>query len=142
MSEEKSRLAAWGCLVSDRVANLSAHPYSQIAVVAVCLSWFAFGLGTNALTAGLSIMAITLTQMVLNQQQERESIASRRDIALHAKLDELIIASKAARNEMAGVEEREVEEIEELKEELKEEIKEAVVVSLPVEKRARKRRKS
>jgi len=138
MSEEKSRLAAWGCLVSDRVANLSAHPYSQIAVVAVCLSWFAFGLGTNALTAGLSIMAITLTQMVLNQQQERESIASRRDIALHAKLDELIIATKEARNEMAGVEDREVEEIEELKEE----IKEAVVVSLPVEKRARKRRKS
>jgi len=64
----------------------------------------------------LSILAITLTQMVLNSQYAREAEASRRDIALHAKLDELIIASKEARNEIAGVEELEIEEIEALKE--------------------------
>ena len=81
-----------------------------------CILWFAIGWGENALTAALSILAITLTQMVLNSQYAREAEASRRDIALHAKLDELIIASKEARNEIAGVEELEIEEIEALKE--------------------------
>ena len=64
----------------------------------------------------LSILAITLTQMVLNRQHEREKEAHRRDVALHAKLDELLIASKRARDELAGIEELEEEEIEQLRE--------------------------
>ncbi len=53
--------------------------------------------------------------MVLNRQQEREADAHRRDVALHAKLDELLHASRRARDELAGVEELEEEEIEALR---------------------------
>jgi low affinity Fe/Cu permease len=53
--------------------------------------------------------------MVLNRQQEREKHAHRRDLALHAKLDGLLHASKRARDELAGIEELEEEQIEELR---------------------------
>ena len=80
------------------------------------MAWFVFAWRVDWLTAGLSILAITLTQMVLNRQHEREKEAHRRDVALHAKLDELLIASQRARDELAGIEELEEEEIEELRE--------------------------
>lgn len=130
MAREQGRIAQLGCWVSGQVAELAAHPYAQIGIILLCVAWFAIGWSENALTAALSIMAITLTQMVLNSQYAREVEASRRDIALHAKLDELIIATKEARNEIAGVEELEVEEIEALKEA-------AVVTPLPRVRRAK-----
>src|SRR5947209_11353619 len=101
----------FGCWLSAKVADVGAHPYAQFGFLLLCLAWFATGWGVNALTAALSVLAITLTQMVLNQQAAREAEAHRRDVALHAKLDELILASKGARDEIAGVEELEVEEI-------------------------------
>jgi low affinity Fe/Cu permease len=116
MAKEQSRVAALGCRVSGLVAEIAAHPYTQIGVVAVCIGWFAIGWSENALTAALSILAITLTQMVLNSQYAREEEAHRRDVALHAKLDELILATREARDEIAGVEELEVEEIQALRE--------------------------
>ena len=115
MSQEQSRLAIWGCHVSQSVASLSAHPYAQIGLIIVCVAWYEAGLTSNGLTAGLSILAITLTQMVLNSQGQREAEARRRDVALHAKLDELIIATREARDEIAGIEELEEEDIEALK---------------------------
>src|SRR4051794_39095933 len=105
-----------GCWLSARVADIAAHPYAQFGFVLLCVAWFAVGWGENALTAALSVLAITLTQMVLNQQAAREIEAHRRDVALHAKLDELILASREARDEIAGVEELEVEEIAALRE--------------------------
>jgi low affinity Fe/Cu permease len=116
MAKEQGRIAELGCRVSGFVAELSAHPYAQIGVVLFCVIWFAIGWGENALTAALSILAITLTQMVLNTQYARETEAHRRDVALHAKLDELILATREARDEIAGVEALEVEEIQALKE--------------------------
>jgi low affinity Fe/Cu permease len=93
-------------------------------VVVVCVAWFALGLKTDVLTAVLSILAISLTQMVLNRQNEREAEAHRRDVAMHAKLDELVLASRRARDEVAGIEEElEEEEIEELRHHAKEAIK-------------------
>jgi low affinity Fe/Cu permease len=130
MAREQGRIAELGCRVSGTVAEISAHPYAQIGLILFCIAWFRFGWGVNALTVALSILAITLTQMVLNTQYAREAEAARRDIALHAKLDELIIASKEARNEIAGVETLEVEEIEALKEA-------AVVTRLPTPRRAK-----
>ena len=112
-------------MVSSWVADLFSTPGAQIAVIVVCAAWFLIGWNPNILTAVLSILAITLTQMVLNQQKAREQDAHRRDVAMHAKLDELLIASKAARNEMAGIEDLEEEEIEVLKEEAKQAIDEA-----------------
>jgi low affinity Fe/Cu permease len=116
MSNERSGLEALGCWVSEKVADVAAHPFAQVGLVLICAAWFAFAWPVDWLTAVLSILAITLTQMVLNRQHEREREAHRRDVALHAKLDELLIASKRARDELAGIEELEEDEIEELKE--------------------------
>ena len=107
----QGRLDAIGCAVSTVVSDLFANPLMQIGVILFCVSWFAFGLPTDLLTAALSILAITLTQMVLNRQNQREADAHRRDVALHAKLDELIIAKRGARDAMAGIEELEEAEI-------------------------------
>jgi low affinity Fe/Cu permease len=115
VADERSAMHRIGCRISGGVANLSADPLAQIGFVLLCLLWFALRLNVNVLTAALSILAITLTQMVLNSQGERERDAHRRDVALHAKLDELLLASRRARDELAGIEELEEEEIEELR---------------------------
>ena len=108
---QKSRFDEIGSMVSTYVSDLFANPLTQIGVILFCVIWFTLGLPTDLLTAALSILAITLTQMVLNRQNQRELEAHRRDVALHAKLDELIIAKRGARDAMAGIEELEEEEI-------------------------------
>ena len=115
MTDGQTRLEALGCWLSEKVADISAHPFAQLGLVLLCAAWFALDWRVDWLTAGLSILAITLTQMVLNRQNRREKDAHRRDVALHAKLDELLIASRRARDELAGIEELEEEEIERLK---------------------------
>ncbi|MEO8547942.1 MAG: low affinity iron permease family protein [Sphingomicrobium sp.] len=123
--KEKSAFERIGCEISSWVSDLAANPIAQIIVVVVCSAWFVVGLQADILTAVLSILAITLTQMVLNRQNEREADAHRRDVAMHAKIDELVIAVKGARNEMAGIEELEEDQIEELKEDAKQAIDDA-----------------
>lgn len=111
-------ISAFGNSVSRWVADAAADPVSQVAVITFCAAWWASGLPTDILTATLSILAITLTQMVLNRQKLREEDARCRDIAMHAKLDELLRAEKFARKELAGIEEMEEAEIAALKIEL------------------------
>ncbi|WP_010188720.1 low affinity iron permease family protein [Sphingomonas sp. PAMC 26605] len=60
------------------------------------------------MTLVLSVLAITLTQMVLNQQRLSER-------ALHMKIDELVFAMKGARDEIAGIEGKTEEELEALR---------------------------
>jgi low affinity Fe/Cu permease len=115
MADDSNSVQALGCRISGLVADVSAHPFVQIGFILFCVVWFVLGFRVDILTAALSILAITLTQMVLNRQQEREVDAHRRDVALHAKLDELLHASRRARDELAGVEELEEEEIEALR---------------------------
>jgi low affinity Fe/Cu permease len=119
MSEQKSRAVQIGDRVSEWVSNLFAHPYMQVAAILFCVAWFAVGFHAETLTAALSILAITLTQMVLNRQNDREAEDRKRDIAMHAKLDELLHAKRGARDEMMGIEELEEIEIVALKEEVK-----------------------
>ena len=104
-----------GGRISESATDLAAQPLAQVGQLVFCVAWFALKLPTDLLTAALSILAITLTQMVLNRQNERERGAHQRDVAMHAKLDELLIASKRARDEMAGIEELSEDEIAELK---------------------------
>ena len=115
--QERGALYKIGCLISAWVSDVFAHPAAQLGFIVICVGWFVSGLDTNLLTAALSIMAITLTQMVLNRQNEREAEAHRRDIAMHAKLDELIISVRHAHNEMAGIEELPEEVIVDMKKE-------------------------
>ena len=121
-SKDKSRLVQAGDRVSAWTADVFAHPYMQVGVIVFCIAWFALGLKTDLLTAALSILAITLTQMVLNSQKERECDDHRRNVATHAKLDELLIAMKGARDEMAGIEEFDESEIVEMKENAQEQM--------------------
>ncbi len=104
-----------GCYISEKVADFAANPLAQIGLIVFCAVWFWARLPVDILTAALSILAITLTQMVLNKQNQREADAHRRDLALHAKIDELVHASSRARDEIAGIEELEEDEIEQLK---------------------------
>jgi low affinity Fe/Cu permease len=115
MSKEPGRLEALGCWISTKVSDLSAHPFAQVAFLLICIAWFVLGEQVDILTATLSILAITLTQMVLNSQKEREKEAHRRDVALHAKLDELLHASRRARDELAGIENLEEDQIDALR---------------------------
>jgi low affinity Fe/Cu permease len=110
-TKHKNAIVQIGDRLSEATSRLFAHPYMQVGVLLFCASWFALGFADNLLTAALSVVAITLTQMVLNGQYARETEAHRRDIAMHAKLDELIMANRRARDEMAGIEELEEEEI-------------------------------
>lgn len=93
------RLYLLGCKVCDFFANLAGHPASIVVLVVLCLAWLMVtgSAAQNTLTLILSILAITLTQMVLNQQRRSE-------LALHLKIDELITALDGARNELAGIE--------------------------------------
>lgn len=112
---DNSTFQRLGCVISEKVADLAAQPFAQVALLFFCTTWFLIGFPVDILTAGLSILAITLTQMVLNKQNEREADAHRRDLALHVKIDELVHASKRARDEIAGIEELEEAEIERLR---------------------------
>lgn len=93
------RLYLLGCRVCDFIANLAGHPAAIMVLIFACLLWLAVtgSAGQNLLTLILSILAITLTQMVLNQQRRSE-------LALHLKIDELITALDGARDELAGIE--------------------------------------
>jgi low affinity Fe/Cu permease len=118
----KGPLVRVGDRISDLTSRLFAHPAMQVAVLIFCVAWFMLGLHADLLTAALSVLAITLTQMVLNGQYDREADDHRRDVAMHAKLDELLIAMKGARDEMAGIEELDEQDIEQLKEQVKQAI--------------------
>jgi low affinity Fe/Cu permease len=74
------------------VADAVAHPAVQLGV----------------LTSTMSIGSFLLTQMVLNQQRRRE-------LALQIKIDELILAKSGARDELAGIERKTEDEIEQLR---------------------------
>ena len=112
---------------SEAIPKLFARSWMQLGVILFCIVWFLIGLRADLLTAALSILAITLTQMVLNGHYKREVDAHIRDVAMHAKLDELIKATERARNKMVGIEEGlEEDQIRELREEAKELIDAAV----------------
>jgi low affinity Fe/Cu permease len=105
------RLYNLGCRISDIGSNIAGHPSAQIGVMVFCFAWFLLPLGDKAtavLTLVLSVLAITLTQMVLNQQKRHEA-------ALHMKIDELIHAMKGARDEIMGIESKTEAELEALR---------------------------
>lgn len=107
----RQRLYELGCRTSDRGANLAGHPGALIFVIIFCAAWFLLPLGQQAtaiLTLVLSVLAITLTQMVLNQQKRHE-------VALHLKIDELIHGVRGARDEIMGIENKSEAELEALR---------------------------
>ncbi len=107
----RQRLYTLGCRFSDWGANIAGHPLALVSVLVFCCAWFLLPLGEEAtavLTLVLSVLAITLTQMVLNQQKRHE-------IALHMKIDELIHGLRGARDEVMGIEHKSEAELEALR---------------------------
>ena len=107
----RQKLYQLGCRFSDIGANIAGHPLALIGVLVFCSAWFLLPLGNSAtavLTLILSVLAITLTRMVLNQQKRHEA-------ALHLKIDELIHAMVGARDEVMGIENKSEIELEKLR---------------------------
>lgn len=108
-------IRALGFSFSQWGANVAASPLSQIAVILVCAFWFAVKLPVEVLTAALSILAITLTQMVPEPPGRARGRPSPPRRRLHAKIDELVHAMGGARDELVRSEDREEDEIEALR---------------------------
>ena len=106
----KKRLYDLGCKIAGRGADLFGHPAAIILVAIFCGLWFYLGgsASENALTLALSVLSITLTQMVLNGQRRSEQ-------AMHLKMDELVYALEGARNSVAGIEARSADELDALR---------------------------
>lgn len=90
---ESSALERWAV----SAANWFGTSYAIIGVPVVCATWFAVGLSVDVLTGILSILAITISSLVL--------VAQNRDsCALHLKLDELLHGVDKADDHIAGIE--------------------------------------
>ena len=77
--------------------------YVMIIAMVVCTALVPFGL-TNAVTYALSVAAIVITGVVLIQ-------GYRDTAAIHAKLDEIIVALNDTRNDVVGLEHADPKEI-------------------------------
>ncbi|RWL83618.1 MAG: hypothetical protein EOR67_05135 [Mesorhizobium sp.] len=89
-----------------RAADFLSRPpgfYAMLAAMAACTLLVPFGL-TNVVTYALSVAAIIITGVVLIQ-------GYRDTAAIHAKLDEIVIALKQTRNDVVGLEHAEPHEI-------------------------------
>lgn len=89
-----------------RAADFLSRPpgfYAMLAAMAACTLLVPFGL-TNAVTYALSVAAIIITGVVLIQ-------GYRDTAAIHAKLDEIVIALNQTRNDVVGLEHSEPHEI-------------------------------
>ncbi|UVK38625.1 low affinity iron permease family protein [Mesorhizobium sp. AR10] len=91
--------------------------YLLVGAMVLCTLLVPFGL-TNAVTYALSVAAIIITGVVLIQ-------GYRDTAAIHAKLDELIIALAETRNDVVGLEHAEPHEIKSKLTELEQEAKRA-----------------
>lgn len=82
-----------------RIADFLSRPpgfYAVMVLMVGCTLLVPFGL-TDVVTFGLSVAAIVITGVVLIQ-------GYRDTAAMHAKLDELIVALRETRNDVVGLE--------------------------------------
>ncbi|TIV49672.1 MAG: hypothetical protein E5V86_30795 [Mesorhizobium sp.] len=89
-----------------RIADFLSRPpgfYAMLAAMAACTLLVPLGL-TGVVTYALSVAAIIITGVVLIQ-------GYRDTAAIHAKLDEIVIALKQTRNDVVGLEHAEPHEI-------------------------------
>ena len=89
--------------------------YVIVVAMAACTLLVPFGL-TNAVTYALSVAAIIITGVVLIQ-------GYRDTAAIHAKLDEIVVALKETRNDVVGLEHSDPQDIREKVEALDREAK-------------------
>ena len=91
-----------------RLGTLAAHPTAFVVVAVYATCWYFFSpesLDWHAVTT-LAVWCMTL---LIQRAEQRDTLA------IHAKLDELLAADKRARTELSRVDEKEPEEIAELR---------------------------
>lgn len=79
----------------NKVSDAFAHPIAIILVPVLCAAWLWLGYPVDGLTLGLSIIAISTTQLVLVGQNNSEA-------AVQRKLDEIVRAVPDADSSLAG----------------------------------------
>jgi low affinity Fe/Cu permease len=106
LDEEKPRVspAQW----TTAVGSLTSHPAAFLIVILYGVFWFLFEQSTFDWHAIATLVVWTMTLFIQR--------ADRRDtLAVHAKLDELLKATREARTELASIDEREPEAIEKIR---------------------------
>lgn len=97
-------------------ADFLARPpgfYFMLLLMVFCTALVPFGL-TEVITYALSVAAIVITGVVLIQ-------GYRDTAAIHAKLDEIVVALRETRNDVVGLEHEDPEKIKEALDRLEEE---------------------
>ena len=90
------------------VGNLTGHPAAFLVVMFYGVLWFIFEPSTFDWHAIATLIVWTMTLFIQR--------ADRRDtLAVHAKLDELLKATRDARTELASIDEKEPEVIENIR---------------------------
>jgi hypothetical protein len=92
-----------------RYGSLAAHPLAFLIVGAFGVGWFVFDRQTFN-WEGIATLAVWLMTLFIQRVGHRDMQA------IQAKLDELLHAQDAARNELTRIDERELEEIEDHRE--------------------------
>lgn len=99
-------------------AKMAGNPITFVAALLIIVIWVILGLFIGFDTKWILILDTIATLnaalmvFIIQNTQTRESKA------LHLKIDELIRATKEARNELIAIEEMEEEEIEKIKEKI------------------------
>lgn len=112
-----TRLQAFACAVSERTVHFFASPMLVLALVISSAGSAVFTLAARtelAMTLFLSILALAITSAILYVGERRESVAIKRDEAMHAKLDSLLRGVADADERLAGSE-KEAERADELR---------------------------
>lgn len=84
------------------------HPASLLVLLGCALIWWAVEPESFDLHAVATLVAVAMT-LIIQRGQNRDTAA------LQAKLDELILATEGARDEVAHLDEKEADDIEEIR---------------------------
>jgi low affinity Fe/Cu permease len=101
--------------LTTRLGALTGHPAAFLIVLAYGALWFSFSRDTFDWIAVATLVIWCMTLFIQR--------ADRRDtLAVHAKLDELLKATREARTELAQIDEEEPEDIEKIRDREKREV--------------------
>ena len=93
---------------TTRLGALTSHPAAFLIVIAYGALWFTFGHATFDWVA-VATLAIWCMTLFIQRADRRDTLA------VHAKLDELLKATREARTELAQIDEEEPEDIEKVR---------------------------
>jgi low affinity Fe/Cu permease len=96
-----------------RLGVLAAHPAAFLVVVAFAVLWIVFDRATLGWHGVAALLTLFMT-LLIQRAEHRDTQA------IHAKLDELLRASSKARNELASLDDKEPEAIEQHRERARE----------------------